>query len=1108
MNQVANNYQFLIRKIDEFTCKYYINKLLGGIIYSLAFTIIFLLLVALLEYKFYFPSSIRKIFLSVFLLTNIFYWRKKVFLPLFHYYKLGKIISHYEAARIIGTHFKNIQDKLFNILQLKEQTNAANAQLIEASINQKIIELKPIPFSSAINLSENKKYLKYALTPFLILLVLFFSSPNLIRESTKRIIHSGTDFEKPALFHFQILNEKLEALQYDDFDLEVKVEGEILPNELFISQNNYDYKLEKKNKNTFQYKFNKLQKNVLFALSADNVRSKDYELVVLAKPMILSFEVELNYPKYLEKKNEMLKNIGDLVVPEGTKVNWKFFTQNTNEIKIGFDDEAVSPVAKNGVDDFFINRKIMKESRYAIFVSNEKIKNADSIKYAITVIPDLHPTITVNTISDSINKNNFYFLGEASDDYGLKNIFFKYQIESENNKNTETKSVSIPISRNSKNTEFNYFWDLSEMKFEPGQKLIYYFEAWDNDEVNGSKFSRTPLMTIEIPTEKEFEALSEKSNEQIKEDLQKSIDETKKLQEEMKALQEKLLQKKSADWEDKQSLKTLIEKQEQLQKKIENTQNQFNNQLSQQSQYKDVNERILEKQKQLQDIFNSALPEEMKRKMEELQQMMDKLNKKQTMDNLKNMQMTNENLEKELDRMLSLFKQLEFEAKLQETIDDMKNLAKEQNDLREKTEEKKSDSETLKKEQQGLNEKFEDIEKKMADLKKKDEELNNQNFFEQKTKQEREEIKQNMDNALNDLKQNKSKKASETQKNASEKLQETAEEMQAMMMMDEAEQAEEDLTAIRQLLENLVKLSFAQEELLNKTKSININSPQYVSLMKEQQKIKDDAKMVEDSLVELSKRVVQIESVVMTQTSEIKKNIDKGIFSLEQRAIPQTTVYQQTVMTSVNNLGVLLSEVMEKLQQKKSECKGGSCKKPGKKKSSASALSKMQKDLNAQLKQIKEGLKPGEQNKGKQGISKELAQSAAQQAAIRQALEKLNQEENKDGKGGLGNLEELAKQMEETETELLNKKITEEMLNRQQEILTRLLDAANAEKQRETEQKREAERPKEYSKKIPPSIEEYLKKREAEVDLYKTVSPNLKPYYKSLVEQYFKTISN
>ena len=139
-------------------------------------------------------------------------------------------------------------------------------------------------------------------------------------------------------------------------------------------------------------------------------------------------------------------------------------------------------------------------------------------------------------------------------------------------------------------------------------------------------------------------------------------------------------------------------------------------------------------------------------------------------------------------------------------------------------------------------------------------------------------------------------------------------------------------------------------------------------------------------------------------------------------------------------------------------------------------------------------------------MSQQLAQMAQQQAQIREALRKMNEELNKDGKNSLGNLDQLQKNMEQTETELLNKQMTAEMMKRQQEILTRLLEAENAERQRETDNKRESNSGKDMVNKLPPEIEEYLKKKEAELELYKTVPPDLKPFYRNLVEEYYKSL--
>jgi len=216
-------------------------------------------------------------------------------------------------------------------------------------------------------------------------------------------------------------------------------------------------------------------------------------------------------------------------------------------------------------------------------------------------------------------------------------------------------------------------------------------------------------------------------------------------------------------------------------------------------------------------------------------------------------------------------------------------------------------------------------------------------------------------------------------------------------------------------------------------------------------------------------------------------------------------------MTAVNNLALMFDEVMKKMQEQMSQQMAGSqmCQKPGGKKPSQSSMSQMQKQLNDKIQQLGEKGKDGKIPKDKMGgeqMSQELAQMAQQQAQIREAIRKMNEELNKDGKNSLGDLNKLQKDMEKTETELLNKQITAEMMKRQQEILTRLLEAETADRQRETDNKRESNKGKDQVKKLPPEIEEYLKKKEAELELYKTVPPDLKPFYRELVEEYYKSL--
>lgn len=1114
-----SNYELLINKIDEFSRKYYMNKLIRGLLYSTGLILAAFLTVTLLEAFLYANTRVRTFFFYGFLsLSGIVgvFW---ILMPLLNYFKLGKVISHEQAANMIGNHFTNVKDKLLNILQLKEQSSQfTDSSLIEASINQKIDDIKLVPFSNAINLKKNQQYAKYALVPFLILLSLFLASPDLIRDSANRIVNYDQETEMPAPFHFTVTTEKLEAVQYEDLTINVSVDGTVLPHDAYVHYNNYPFNLKKTSPSDFHYKFNNLQKDVEFYLEANGVRSKKYTIKVIPKPTMLSFDAALDYPNYIDKKDETLRNSGDMVIPAGTKVNWQFQAQNTDDIHIQFNGKGEPNAVKRNGDQLFTYAKTFrKDAPYTIYLSNKELPNADSISYAISVIPDLYPTISAEEMRDSSNNKLLYFLGDASDDYGIKSLLFKYNVEKTGKGNTKSqteKSEPLEVGVSSKAANFTHFWDLEAMGLGPGDKLTYFFEVWDNDGVNGSKFARTSVMTYELPTTKELDEQVEQQNEETKSDLEELVDDAKELKEEVKELQEKIVQEKEMNWEDKANVEDLLQRHKDMQNKIENMQNEFNQNMEKQEEYKEFSENVKEKRDKLKDLFEKVMTEELKEMMEKLEALMEKMDKEEMMEELEEMEMTDDQLEKELDRMMELFKQLEFEQKMEETIDKLEELAEEEEQLAEETEEKPEGAnlDEQEKKQEEINEKFEDIKEDIEKLDEMNEELGNKEDIGEEMEEQEEDISQELQETMEQLEQNNSQEAGKKQKNASKKMQEMAQQMQMMQMMQQQQQQEEDMQAIRQLLENLIKMSFDQEDLMDHIKEASINTPQYVSLVQQQHKLKDDATLIEDSLVALSKRIFQLESFITQELTEINRNMNHALDNLEDRKVNNATTNQQFIMTSVNNLALMLDEAMQQMQQQMAQQMEGNqnCSKPGSKpKPGMMGLRQMQQQLNDKMSKMQGGEKKGKQDgKGKNGsMSKEMAQMAAQQAAIRQALEQMSKEENKDGKGSMGDLEDLAKEMEETETDLVNKKLTSEMMQRQQDILTRLLEAENAQKQREMDNKRLAHTAKQKARKMPPSIEEYLKKREAEIELYKTVPPSLKPYYRDLVEKYFKTIS-
>jgi hypothetical protein len=281
---------------------------------------------------------------------------------------------------------------------------------------------------------------------------------------------------------------------------------------------------------------------------------------------------------------------------------------------------------------------------------------------------------------------------------------------------------------------------------------------------------------------------------------------------------------------------------------------------------------------------------------------------------LEKMNLSSKDIEKELDRSLEIFKQLELEQKLDDVINKLDELQQEQEDLAEKSEAKNEKSEALKSEQDDLNKKFDDLKKDLDEMKKMNEELEFPNDLED-TKDEQEKISSDMKESSDNLEKGKRGKASDSQESASDEMKKLSKKLQQMQAEMEEGGNEEDLNALRELLENLIQLSFDQESVMAKFKKTNTKSPEYVKLTQDQKKIKDDAKMIEDSLFALSKRVVEIEPFVNREISAINNNMKKTIQLMADRKTSQAGGKQQHIMTAVNNLALLLSEIIEQMQE-------------------------------------------------------------------------------------------------------------------------------------------------------------------------------------------------
>ncbi len=1128
----------LISKLDAFIRKFYINRLIKGGIYSLALLFGFFIFFVVIEYFSNFDVLGRSIiFYSYLTLASgvlIFY----ILIPLFKLYRIGNVISHEQAANIVGSHFSDVKDKLLNTLQLSNRAvNMPPEQLslVNASIDQRINQLEPISFNAAIDFSENKKYLKFLIIPFLIFGAISLWNLKIITTSTDRLLNHNTEIISEAPFQFIVKNKKLEVLQQENFDLEVKVTGDYIPRSIYIVVGGRKQKLAKISNTEFSYTFRNINETQKFNFEAEGFQSKTYTLVTIPNPTLIEFEVRLDYPSYTQQQDKTIENIGDLVIPEGTKVKWNFKTKNTDEVSLRFSDSIIHLKTKNK-KDFEFKKQFYKNNSYTILTKNKFTVSKDSIAYFVTTVKDKRPSISVTETKDSVNTFVRYFNGSISDDYGFTKLQFKYRIVEEKS-SSKYVSANLQVSKKYNKETYFHFIDFTTLELKPGNKIEYFFQVWDNDKINGAKSSRTQTKVYNIPTQSELADKAVQENKEIKDDLNKSLEDAKKLKDELKDIKKKLLEKQKPDWQDKNRLEKFLEHQEALQNQLENIQQQNKTNQFEKNELSEQEQEILEKQEQLNKLFDELMTDEMKKLYEELQKMMEEMNKDKLLEKIDDIEMDNEEVLKELDRSLEQFKQLEFEEKLKDITERLEETAKKQEELSEKTKNKEKSNFELNKEQEKLNDEFDKIQQEMDELDQLNEELDKKHELGD-TQEQEDNIDKDQKQSQDELGNKKNKKAAKSQKSAAEKMQELAQKMSDMQAKEEEEQSEEDMQALKQLLENLIDFSFEQEEVMSSFKQINSKDPKYVKLGQQQRKLKDDAQLLADSLFALSKRVAQLSPFINKEVSEMNNSINESLKYISDRKTSRARAKQQYTMTSANNLALLFDEALQQMQAqaKNSKPGSGSCNKPGgsgKGKPSAQSMKNMQKKMEEQLKKMKEamekgkkpgGKKPGDKpgdksgNKpggkegqggapgGNQPSSKEFAKMAAQQQALRKQIQDLSRKMNEDGSGKGNGLKEIAKDMEKVEEDLINKRINAETIKRQQDITVRMLEHEKAQREQEYDNKRKSNEAKNQKFSNPTQYNEYKKRKEKEIELLKTIPPSLKPYYKNKVNEYFERI--
>ena len=872
---------------------------------TMVFGLLLLLFILGLEYLFWLNSISRLALLIVGLIGLSYLLYNYVIVPLFYLFRLRRGISHKDASLIIGKHFPEVDDRLYNLLDLSEDNNTS--ELLKASIDQRSVELGSFTFTQAVNLNDSLKFGKYLLLPLLVVLFIWISGQfSSFFSSYERVVHYKMAYEPPAPFSFQLLSTDLEVLAGEPVIIRSTTVGDIQPEEMVLVMDGKDIVMGRSSTG-WQYTFVPNVGNTSFYFKANGYYSKEFVLSTLSIPLVQDFKMVLEYPSYTGRNSEVLNSTGSAEILEGTKVSWSLQTSNTEEVAMLVKDSVIS-MGKDG-NVFSYQDKVYSDFKYALSTSNNSVKEYEKLEYELKVIKDAYPKITMEETVDSLTSNVKYYSGKASDDYKIRNIDIVY-----GKRYADDKTILNLVESNSNVEEFYYTFP-SGLDLEEGEEYEYYFVVTDNDGIHGGKHTKSTIFSTQVLTQIEVRNKDLESQNALIKNIDASKNEFKKQELNLHAIKNLQREKEYLNFNDQNKVKDFLQKQERQEKLMEKFSKELKENLEKSNKDDKLN-KLLQERLERQEIEakkNAKL-------LEELNKVADKLSKVDLAKKLDEVGKNQKNNQRNLEQLLELTKRYYVTEKLSQLASELDHLSKEQEKAA-----KDSSIESSKEQQKEVSDKFNKLKDELKELQEDNNKLQKPMDIEANEKlqesisndqQQASEALFNEDNKNGDKNGSKDENSgsSKKQKSASDKMQELSNSLQQSASGDGMETITEDAEMLRQILDNLIIFSFKQEKMLDDFKEGDAEAVTFSRRMKEQKELRELFTHVDDSLFALSLRREEISETINKEITEVYYNIDKALENLADNKIYQGVSNQQHVLTASNTLADFLADILDNMQ--------------------------------------------------------------------------------------------------------------------------------------------------------------------------------------------------
>lgn len=858
----------------------------------------------------------------------------------------------------------------------------------------------------------------------------------------------------------------------------------------------------------FSHTLENIRESFSYRVHLGNENSRWFNVNVVEPPLVRSLRVTVKFPNYTGRPPlELDENVGDILALPGSTVAVRMTPNKpVAQANILFSTGEVTPLTAAG-DDFRAEFTVRRQGTYQFGLKDEKgLTNADAIQYRLELEIDQSPAVQITFPGRDMDLDESMRMPlviEGEDDYGFSKLQIVYEILEGGATEGKPATLTLPLAnKNSRTFREQPMWELSQFDLHPEDVVRYYAEVFDNDVISGPKSGRSQTYQLRFPSMYEMYQEIASAQDEASQDLQAMYEQAKKTKEEIDKLALEMKKDPNLNWEQKQKLAEGAGATQKMQEEMQKLQEKMQEMVDMMERNDLLSPQTLEKYQELQKLLQEMKSPELQKALEEMQKAMQNVDPEKLQEAMKNFQFSQDEFVKSLERTINLLKQVQAEQKLDEAIKKTEDLLERQEDVNQEAAKNPAADkrDELANQEAGMKPDAQALEKSLGDLNKLMQELQQPGPAEkiQSAAQmmDSPDLAGQMQQMANQMQQGNMSQAQQSGQKIAGTLQQMQQSLQGAQKEMQNSQRRETMQALQRSSTDLLQLSKQQEQLMKQSAGMTANSAQFNQNADRQQELMSGLQRVGEQLYQLAQKSFAVTPDIARAMGKAMNEMQAALDEMEQRNGQAAGERQGQAMQGLDQAVAGLRQSMQQgagmsmamgFEQFMQRMMG---------------LSGQQQGINQQT----QGL--GEQGMEAMQRQAAMARLAAEQAAVKKSLEQLLQEFGQRGEI-LGRLDQTAKDMEDVVKNLQQNQAGRPTIERQQQILSRLLDAQRSMRERDYSKEREAQTGKTYRGLDPGRLPADLGEKNSRLyeDLLRALREDYTRDYKDLIQRYFDALT-